>query len=273
MIKRLLRASVNLVPSAARGWIRHLPIVAATQRFVVNRFLSGESFVHLINSGPARGLRFEITLPQDKGFWTGTFEAEFAEAVARAVNRGDICYDIGGHRGYMTGVMALAGAKRVIIFEPLPANVAALEQLARLNPGLEFKIEAAAVGRSDGVARFKVMSDESMGKLAESTFQIDAASTRELMVPLRRLDTLLAEGKFPAPDLIKIDVEGAELEVLEGAAETLKKHHPRLFVEAHTAALAEHCTDRLTLLGYRVRQLQAGPLGPDQARHLIAARA
>lgn len=270
MIKNLLRASVNLLPERARHWVRHLPLVAGLQRLLVNRFLSGESFVHLINAGPARGLRFEITLPQDKAFWAGTFESEFACALAECVRPNDICYDIGGHRGYMTGVMALAGAARVMVFEPLPANVAALQRLGQLNPKLAFQVEPAAVGRCDGHARFKVMSDQSMGKLAASPFQTEAVAARELEVQVRRLDSLVFEAKFPPPNLIKIDVEGAELDVLAGAARTLERYRPRLFIEAHSAALADAAIAQMTGLRYQVKQLEAGALAPGQARHLIA---
>jgi FkbM family methyltransferase len=247
-----------------------MPLVAGFQRFVVNRFLSGERFVHPINAGPAKGLRFEVLLPQDKAFWAGTFEGEFAAALAKCVRPQDVCYDIGGHRGYMTGVMALAGASRVKVFEPLPDNVAALRRLAELNPALLFDVEAAAIGRFDGEARFKVMADQSMGKLAASPFQTDAVATRELKVQVRRLDSVVFEMKFSPPNLIKIDVEGAELDVLGGATRTLETFRPRLFIEAHSSTLAAACSQQLTGLGYAVTQLQTGDLEAEQARHLVA---
>ena len=71
IIKKLLRTSVNAVPSRARNWIKHIPGVAGLQRYLVNRFLSGAPFVHTINSGPAAGLTFEVLLPLDKAIWAG----------------------------------------------------------------------------------------------------------------------------------------------------------------------------------------------------------
>jgi FkbM family methyltransferase len=270
MVKKLLRASVNAIPSPVRRWIKHVPVVAWVQRRLVNDYLSGETFVHRINAGPARGLRFRLTLPQDKLFWAGIFEPEFTAALAHAARSSDVCFDIGGHRGYMSGVMALAGAQRVVVFEPLADNVAALRDLADLNPDLPLQVEATAIGRANGEARFKVMADRSMGKLAESSFQVEAAAAAELIVPVRQLDSLVFAGNLPAPNLIKIDVEGAEFDVLQGARRTLETARPRLFIEAHSSALAASCTGFLAERGYRVTQLQSGPLGPEQARHLIA---
>src|SRR5215813_3415438 len=133
-MKALLRASVNLLPQWARHWIKHMPGVAASQRWLLRRYLEGQPFVHTVNVGPATGLIFQITLPQDKPIWTGTYEHEFTRAIVEHIGRGDICYDIGGYRGFMSGVMALAGASRVLVFEPLPMNQQALRRLCELNP-------------------------------------------------------------------------------------------------------------------------------------------
>jgi FkbM family methyltransferase len=269
-MKGLLRSSINLLPHAARHWVKNVPLVASAQRWLVNHVLSGEPFLHTINAGPARGLRFEVTLPLDKAIWAGTFEPKFAEALRQGVRQGDICYDIGGYRGYMSGVLALAGASRVVVCDPLPKNVVALKRLAQLNPGLPMRVEQIALGRSDGRASFKVMPDQSMGKLANSPFQSDVSCTSEIGVKLVRLDTFVFERSRLYPNLIKIDVEGAESDVLSGAIRTLTQFHPRVYLEAHSAALEDECANQLGRLGYCIRRLEVGWLNPEQTRHLIA---
>jgi len=271
-MKRLLRQSVNLIPSRARYWIKSMPGIALLQRWLVNSVLSGEPFVHVINSGPARGLRFEVMLPNDKMIWSGTFEPEFAEALARGVTAGDVCYDIGGYRGYMSGILALAGASRVIVFEPLAENVRALKKLRELNPELPLQIQQCAVGKDDGEIGFKVMPDRSMGKIASSGFQRGKEAVEEIRVPITKLDTLLSEGGLPVPNLVKIDVEGAEIDVLDGATKTLKELTPKVFLEAHSRALANECTSRLRVYGYVVQQLESGEVAAESARHLVARR-
>ena len=268
-MKRLFRSSVNLLPSVSRRWIRHVPLVAGIQRWLLDRFVSGEPFIHKINAGPAKGLRFEVTLPQDKAIWAGTFEPEFSKVLAEAVQPGDVCYDIGGYRGYMSGVLALAGA-RVIVFEPMPDNIVALKTLVTLNPELSLQIRECAVGSIDGEIGFKIMPDPSMGKVSNSALQSDTTATREISVPVLRLDTLVFADGARAPSLLKIDVEGAEVDVLDGAARTLKQFAPKIFLEAHSSALAEECASRLRSLDYSVRQLESEGLAPEQTRHLLA---
>lgn len=252
----MIERSVNLIPWQARRWIKDIPVVARLQRLFFRKFLSGRSFLHTINAGPAKGLVYPITLPLDKAIWTGAYETEFAEAVASSVNKGDICYDIGAYRGFFSGIFAVAGAGRVIAFEPFPENCAQLQRLALSNPKLPLTFENIAIGLEDGSAEFNVMPDSSMGKLATSSFQSEVPSAAVLKVSLRSLDSLISERKYPEPQIMKIDVEGAELDVLQGAMKTLQKSRPLLFIEAHSRTLAAECTKLLSDTGYRVGVLE-----------------
>ena len=194
-IVALLRRSVNLIPWSWRNRIRHIPGLAALQRWVLARFVGGTPFLHEINAGPARGLRVMISLPVDKGLWTGTYESNFVGAVAAAVQPGFVCCDIGGFHGFVSGVLALAGARQVFCFEPLPTNLAAIRQLTALNPTLPIAIRAEAVGAADGQTRFTVMNEDSMGKLETSQFQRDQPADTPIPVKLRSLDSLMAAGE------------------------------------------------------------------------------
>jgi FkbM family methyltransferase len=274
MTIRVLERSVNLIPWQARHWIKRIPMVAGLQRLFFRKFLSGREFLHTINAGPAKGLAYPISLPRDKAIWTGTYERELAGAVAGSVRQGDVCYDIGAHRGFFSGVFALAGASRVIAFEPFPDNCAQLQRLFANNPHLPLTFEQTAVGRDDGIVEFNVMPDSSMGKLASSSFQPDVESAAVLKVSVRSLDSLISEGKYPAPQIIKIDVEGAEVDVLQGAKNTLLKNKPLLFIEAHSKLLAAECTTLLEGLDYRVSVFEDEP-GREQSAsldvcHLVA---
>jgi FkbM family methyltransferase len=269
-MKKILRASVNFLPHEIRTWIKYMPGVAALQRWLVRHIISGEPFLHTLNAGPAAGLLFEVKLPLDKAVWAGTYELEFAAAIAREVRRGDVCYDIGGYRGYMTGVMALAGASKVIVFEPLPANQQALRRLCELNPGLPIEVVPVAIGNIDGSIRLRVMADTSMGKLVSSSFQAEAASIGEMEVDIQRIDTQVERGKIPRPNLIKIDVEGAELEVLQGASGVMRSFRPLIFLEAHSAMLEKSCVQMLLDLDYEICRLGSNPDSDEQTRHLFA---
>jgi FkbM family methyltransferase len=270
VLRAAVGASVNFVPYRLRQWIRHVPGVAPLQRLVIGRVLNGHAFAHRINGGPAAGLAFEVTLPVDKAIWTGTYERVFAEVLAGAVKRGGVCYDIGGYRGYMAGVMAAAGASQVVVFEPLPANQQAIRRLCTLNPTLPVELLCLAVGKEDGLAHLAMMPDRSMAKLATSPFQPDADALDEIEVRLRTIDALVREATIPPPDLVKIDVEGAECDVLAGAAETLRRWRPTVLLEAHSGSLEDECACTLRSLGYPVRRVGPPPRGEDHTRHLLA---
>jgi len=258
MISKLLHSSVNVLPWQLRSWIKHIPVVSNLQRWFFAKFLVGEEFIHIINAGPAKGLKYPVKLPEDKAIWSGTYETEFSLILANSVQSGDVCYDIGGYRGFFSGVFALAGAQLVVTFEPLPENCNQLHKLAGLNPELPLRLEAIAIGEQDGLVKFNVMLEASMGKLESSSFQSDVRGNDVLTIPIRKLDSLVSQGIIPTPQVIKIDVEGAEVQVLKGSIEILTKHHPLLFIEAHSHLLANDCTSILRELGYSVFVLETG---------------
>jgi len=273
-MKNIVQWSVNVLPWRLRRVVRTLPLLAPFQRFLVRRFGSGNEFVHKINAGPARGLRVYIKLPRDKTIWTGTYEAGFAETLQAGVRADDVCYDIGVFRGFMSGVMALAGAKEVFMFEPLPANIAEIERLIALNSSLPLRLFMYAIGDRDGMIELEMMKDPSMSKIHESKFQEKERGDQVMTVTMRSLDSLLDQRQLAPPDVIKVDVEGAELNVLLGAEKTLRSYRPTIFLEAHSPNLSEDCASLLTGLGYRVtvlaRETVVGNHGDSAISHLLA---
>lgn len=267
-VQALLKKSISLVPWRFRNAVKSIPFIAPLQRWLLERFLEGREFVHTVDAGPARGLNYPIKLPEDKGIWLGTYELELATQIAAAVQPGDICLDVGGWHGFFGGVMALAGAERVFIFEPLPANIAQIRRMMQLNPQLSLDLIDAAVGDKDGTIEFCVMRDSSMGKVANSSFQQENQSHRQIQVRVTTLDQWSNRGTDVAPSVIKIDVEGAELLVLRGGHELLAARKPRLFIEAHSHSLAGDCQQLLEQLDYDVHTLESSE---REICHLVAS--
>ena len=79
-----------------------------------------------------------------------------------------------------------------------------------------------------------------------------------IIVQTRSLDSLLRAGTISSPDVIKIDVEGAEEAVLNGARHILEMHKPSLFIEAHSRDLAKRCSSILLKLKYEITVLETG---------------
>jgi len=191
-----------------------------------------------------------LRMPEDKLLWAGTWEPEVSELIRQCCEPGFRCLDIGSYRGFFAAVMARAGAASVDAFEPNPANRPAMQKLLELNPDLGIRFHPAAVGNQEGKMEFLVHEDLAMGKIKTSTFQADRLGNSSLPVPMRTLDGLLARKEIPEPHFIKLDVEGAEAMVLQGAADLLGRGAPIWLIECHSRELAASCARTLQGWGY-----------------------
>jgi FkbM family methyltransferase len=267
-----LQVILDLIPFGIRNKIRHLPLIKQVQAGLVKMFLEGREFTATISGGPAKGLILPVKLPQDKQMWIGTWELDFATALQKNIQSGWVCYDIGGYKGYYSGVMALNGAREVYIFEPMPANAAKIRKLMELNPSLPIHLKEYAVSDHSGKAVFKLMPEETMGKLHDSSFQKDDLSLMEITVNCITLDELVATG-LPEPDFIKIDVEGAEEFVLKGASELLKRKRPFLMIEVHSPQIGQQCLNVLNSYYKQITVFETGlppQNGMPEICHFIA---
>ena len=260
--KGFIQQVLDRIPFSVRSKIKNVPVVKQLQAFIMHKFLDGKEFTAAISGGPAKGLLFPVKLPQDKQMWIGTWELDFAEALQQYVQPGWVCYDIGGYKGYYSGVMALKGASNVFVFEPMPGNIEKIKKLIALNPSLPITLKEYAVSDNNGQAVFKLMPEETMGKLATSSFQKEDEAVTSLTVDCITLDELISKGT-PEPDFIKIDVEGAEEFVLKGANELLQRKKPFLMIEVHSPAIGERCVQLLKEQYKNITVLETG-LTPDQ---------
>ena len=109
----------------------------------------------------------------------------------------------------------------------------------------------AAVGEAPGTATFAPGPNSYTGALHPAG---------PLAVPVVSLDHLRREGELPGPDLLKIDVEGAEVEVLRGALDVLRAARPVVVLATHGAAADRRCRELLGGLGYAVAPVEGDPL-------------
>jgi FkbM family methyltransferase len=255
----LIKTALAVLPVSLRKRIKGIPGLAGLQRAIVAHALDGREFEHRVDAGPAKGVKFLIRMPEDKGIWTGTYELEFASRLANAVRPGMVAYDIGSWHGFFAGVMAGQGARHVHVFEPLPVNVDRIRRLISLNPDQLITLHSCAVGECDAEMDLLIMSETSMAKLEESTFQVGQTSTSRVRVKVRALDAMIEAGAIEPPSLMKIDVEGAEILVLRGAHQAIRRHRPIIFAEVHSLDLMAQCRSLLESEGYVIETLNRGP--------------
>ena len=183
----------------------------------------------------------------------GTLEPSVQEALRRTVRPGHVVYDVGANIGFFTLAAArLVGpAGRVIAFEPVPWCAEAVGRNIELNELAQAEIRQVAVGAQSGRARLLVVGEASWSHLASTGRHADVRD--EIDVDVVTIDELVADGTIPPPDVLKIDTEGAELQVLEGMRETLARHRPILVCELH--ATNERFATAMDDLGYRATNL------------------
>lgn len=185
------------------------------------------------------------------GYWLGTYELDEQKLFERVVKKGDVVFDIGAHVGFYTLLAAeLVGNEgKVFSFEPLPRNIFYLKKHIEINNYKNIKIFEVAVSESSGTASFSASGKTFLGQFSKSG---------ELEVRTIALDDLINSGEILPPDVIKIDVEGAEAAVLKGAVSLLMTHHPHIFIATHGDDAREICRRFVEAFGYRIEPISLG---------------
>lgn len=161
-----------------------------------------------------------------------------------------VSLDIGASVGEFSIAM-LESSQSVVAFEPRPSQARALAAMFEA-VGVPVRVEAIALSDKPGVTAMRVLESDPGRSTIDSANALsdeDGSRVATIEVPVKRLDDLdLGDVGF-----VKIDVEGHELAVLRGAAETLQRNRPALLVEAeerhHPNAVAA-ITEFLSALGY-----------------------
>lgn len=169
---------------------------------------------------------------------SGQFETDEVELVKQNLERASVLVDVGANVGFYT-LLARSLGKRVIAIEPLPQNVDYLCANLLANNWADVEVLPVGLSAKPGVA---VLHGGSTGASLVAGWA-NASPLLRRPVPLSTLDLVLS-GRFAGEQLfIKVDVEGAEHTVLQGAEQTLARNpRPVWMVEV---CLTEHRPDGL----------------------------
>jgi FkbM family methyltransferase len=164
----------------------------------------------------------------------GNLESAVQEAMVRHLGRGGTFYDIGANLGFFSLLGAhLAGLSEghVYAFEAAPDNADAIRSNAELNAIANITVFQQAVSDHAGRGRLQVVDDQSWSKLAE--YGEHPNTEQVIEVELIAIDDLVRADEIRPPTVVKIDVEGAEIAVLDGMRETIQTHKPAIICELH----------------------------------------
>lgn len=257
MITQTLRAS--------RFYFRRHPwLKGAIERTGINKRLRRSYERRLLKSGVTditlmdRKLRFSISSLREIGrIETMAFEEAFIGRMLDTIRPDDVVFDVGANIGLISLLLASGHIKPKAIhaFEPEPRNAAALKRNIQLN-NLESRVAAHELALADheGTATLHVCGETGEGR--HSLMDHDSLNRRSISIELTTM-AAFAKREQVVPTFIKIDVEGAEMQVLFGMESLLRNHSVRdLFIEVHPQWLGdevdEHFIEKWLLKrGYR----------------------
>lgn len=222
MIGRLLRAPLRLIPRTAV-----LPIL----------------------QGPLQGKKWTVG-SSTHGCWLGSYEYHKQKVLQHEFKKGDVFYDIGANVGFYTllASVIVGGAGHVYSFEPFSENLRELRRHLEMNSINNCTVVDAAVSVEDGEAIFDPSDDRCTGHLA---------ANGSLRVRTITLDGLVLRKEIRPPNLMKIDIEGAEFKCLQGAANVIQEFRPVIFLATHGLEIHTACTELLAKWNYCLTPLYA----------------
>jgi FkbM family methyltransferase len=197
----------------------------------------------------------------DFDFALGKYEPEITVVFDRYCRPGMTAFDIGAHAGYHTIWLAkrCGPSGRVHAFEPVPQNVECLMKTLRLNRLRNVQVHELAVSNREGMSEltmdgvfdgFACLRQGGRGQRERRT-----GNSQVLVVHTIDLDTFCSRFGITQVDLIKMDIEGAEVLALQGMMRTLGRDRPILIMELWGTEHLAEAPRLLRCLGYEIQTL------------------
>jgi FkbM family methyltransferase len=189
-----------------------------------------------------------------------SYERREISFLHRLLLAGDTMIDVGANVGVLAleAATAVTPGGKVVAIEPISANVDRLRANARLNHQIDIDVVQCAAGRASGTIRLGISAEQ--GAIRNSGSYSSSADGSVVEVPIERLDHLVAERCDIETQirLLKIDVEGMEAQVIEGASTLFEAGRiDAVMFEWNSSVTTESAADSLRAYGFEVFELGA----------------
>jgi FkbM family methyltransferase len=240
----------QLISKAIVAYLRHIPLQHGKWRLL-------ESSTGFLTVELEPGVLVRVSSMEDSYVAKGWKEVEEAKHLISLLKPGMTFFDVGANIGLYSILAAKRVGPRGVVhsFEPTPATAVRLEANVGLNNFSNIKVNQVALSDKRGTAKFYLHQ-------ADDRNSLSAISSNSIVIPTITLDEYIAENLISAVDLMKMDVEGAELLVLQGASKLISgRNAPTIMLEINGPALEGMGTSEgdLTALlnecGYELRTL------------------
>jgi FkbM family methyltransferase len=203
--------------------------------------------IQKIRRGYLKGYKIRLT---QNSLWSpliGGWEPAMQKIMVNVVKDNSVVYDLGANNGLHGLLMArLVGSKgRVFNFEPLPENIEEIDENFKLNNIHNYTNVQAAVSDKKEMLEFQLHEHAKQGHIATHTDK----NIPSIQVPAISLDDFIESGN-PAPDFIKIDIEGAEGAALKGFSTHIRDSYPDMIIELHNPEQDRQIGEFLKANGY-----------------------
>jgi FkbM family methyltransferase len=221
--------------------------------FLLKTLLGDHLREHRIPWGPIRGRKIYLSPQISLRMWFGVDEPWIAQLSQQLINPGDVIYDLGAHVGYTTVLFAhhLEGTGEIHAFEILPSTAGFLQKTISANGFQNVTVHIVGLGKENAIYELPVGPTAMTSLLAQK--QEGQKKERGKVV---RLDDYRVDQELPLPNLIKMDIERAEIDCLEGSQALIKECRPKMIIAFHSQPLLRQGYDLLTSLDYQLHDQQ-----------------
>jgi FkbM family methyltransferase len=240
--------------------LRNLPIIGKFIHSLSHLILPGDERVWAcVEAGPAKGLWLELNPRTGQSYLRGETEVAIQRVLEERLKPGMVFYDLGANIGLfsMLGARLVGPTGKVFSFEPDPETAARLRRNIARNGSKRAVVIQSGVWSTTGKLVF-VGADASSPDHGVGKFVKEQVGENGSLLDCIALDDFIQNA--PAPDAIKCDVEGAEVEVFRGAKRILKSHRPWIICELHSESNQHELCRFLGSFGYRFSSIDANHL-------------